>query len=293
MQRCSLDIGDVHRYLSYLVLFDIPTNCLTALQCAGDKYLLTVFVEHYLTCDGVAFAFRTTFFAYIESNGIGTACRCSIEVIVYGNQEISCTASGSTCLSYSVVENFRSEVGVIALFETFFQSFVFASATNGKVFAFGFDSRRLVGKYGYSELVADTFAEFTGKLCRLFESDVRHRHQRQYVGSSHTGMFALMMTHIDYFTGFLYRLESSFQYSVGFSHKSYHRTVCSLSGVYVEQCDTTNFLYLIGYLFDNIHIATFRKIRYALNNLFLHKYIVLFFYKSIRIMHTRLLSKHQ
>ena len=268
MQRRYIDISDVHRHLSDAVFVDIPSDSLRTLQRAGLHDRRAVGVAELLAGDGVAFAHGATLLAHVERDGVGAACRRSVEIEVDGDEEVACSYDGAASASHLLVERTSAEVGRLSVVvDTLGDALVFALAAHGEVSAFGCERRSLVAIARNVEFVGDALGELARNLCALLKRDAAHRNNRQYVGSADTRMRTVMLTHIYKLSGFAHCSESSLHDVVGFANEGYDCAVGCFARVYVEQLNALNALHCVSDLTNNVQVAAFAEVRHTLYNL--------------------------
>ena len=96
MQRCNINIGNVHGHLGNTVFINIPANGLRTLQRAWLHDDVAVSIAFGRAGNGVALTNRTSLLTNIEGNGISPTGRGSIQIIIDGNKEIARTHHGTT-----------------------------------------------------------------------------------------------------------------------------------------------------------------------------------------------------
>ena len=84
-----------------------------------------------------------------------------------------------------------------------------------------------------------------------------------------------MAAHIDKFGSALDSCNSCIANSLRLTYKCNNCAVGSLTGIYIEELNALSCIDNIGNLLDGFKVATLRKVGYALNNSFLHGFIVL------------------
>ena len=267
MQRGYIDVGDIHRHLCYAVFFDIPTYGFCRLQCAGYHHGIAVFVAHGFAGDGVSVALGSTLLAHVECHGIGTAGAGGIEVIIHGYQEVASAHCGATGACHAFVERTIAVIGrTLWHTKSFGQCFIFALAAHCQILAFGLECGCFVAIAWYREFFGNALGKLTRQLCALFEGDATHRHQWQHIGSSHSWVCAVMLTHIYQLSGFLHCLECGFHHCLGLAYKSNYGAIGCLAGIYVEQFYAFAMLYFFGYLTNYFFVSSFAKIWNTFND---------------------------
>ena len=155
MQRGCVRVRDIHGYLSHTVFLDKPANSLGSLQRAGNIDRIAVFVFHDFAGNRITLAFRATFFAYVESNGVGTTGGSGIQIVVHRDEEVTGTDGGGTALGHFFCELARTEIGFpFSAGNTLFQCLVLALTAVGQVAAFGFESGVFVAEHRNVEFLA-------------------------------------------------------------------------------------------------------------------------------------------
>ena len=276
MQRCYIDVGDVHRHLCYAILVDVPANGLGTLQCAGLHYRGAVGIEQFFACYRIALAHRAALLSNVKGNGVGASCGCAVEVEVHGNEEVSCSNNGASRSCHLLVEWSASKVGCLGIVVyALGNALIFALAANGKVLALRLKGCSLVAVARNVKLVGNALGKVARNLGTLLKRYAADRNNRQNVCGAYTWMGTMMLTHIYKLCSLCHSLKSSLHNVVGFAYKRNHRAVGGFSRVDVKQFYTLNALYFIRYLADNVQIAALAEVRHTL-------YYLLSFCHSVR-----------
>ena len=119
-----------------------------------------------------------------------------------------------------------------------------------------------------AQFFAHPFGQGPGIFHGFFHGDAGNRHQRADIGSPETGMFAMMLAHVDELAGFLDGLESGFHDRIGLPYESHYGTVGGLSRVYVQELHAFDFFHFVGNLLDDRHVAPFAEVGHAFNDFF-------------------------
>ena len=172
MERGSVDVSYVHRYLGDAVFVYEPADCLAALQCARDHHGLAVLVLDDLACDRVALSLRTALLTYVECDRIGTACRCRVEVVVHGDKEVACSYICGSCLSSTLCVASRAEVRhAVRVSHLLRKSLVFACTAYRKVLSLRFLSSGLIAVAWNFKLVIYALRKLSCELCALLKGN--------------------------------------------------------------------------------------------------------------------------
>ena len=156
MQRRLVDVGDVHRHLRNLILVDIPSDGLGALEGTRLHDDVTVLVLLGRAGDGISLADGASLFAHVKRDGIGAAGRCGVEVEVGGDKEVACSDGSTTCAGHLLVERTGTEVGLLAWGREFLgQCLILALTADCQVAALGGESGSLIAVARYARLVGD------------------------------------------------------------------------------------------------------------------------------------------
>ena len=266
MQGSHIDVGDVHRHLCNLVFVDIPANGLGTLERAGLHDGLAVLVFLGLAGDGVAFAHGAAFLAHIKCDGVGAAGRGSIEVEVGCDEEVAGAHSGATGACNALVERLGTEVGLLALGHEFLgDGLVLALAAHGQVAALGSECGSLVAVGGNLKFSRDALGQFACQSGAFLEGYAGNRNQRAHIGSTHAGVCAVVVAHVDEFASLFHQLEGCFDHRVGVAHKGDHGAVGGLAWVNIEQFHALGLANHIGYVVNNLGIAPFAEVGHTFN----------------------------
>ena len=269
MHGSHLDAGDVHRHLCDAVILDVPADGLGALEGAGNHDGVAFFVLHDFAAGFAALALGATLFAHVEGYGVGTAGAGGVEVVVDSHEEIACAYLSGAGLCHMVVPLIGSEVGLPFLAaQTAGKALVFAGAAVGQIAAFGLEGGILVAVDGDVQLLAQAFAQFVGIFHHLFHSDVADGDEGAHIGGTLAGMGAVVVAHVDEFSGFLHHAESGLACLFGLAHKGDDGAVGGLAGIYIKEFYSLDLLNLGGDLVNDIHVASFADIGDALDKLF-------------------------
>ncbi len=128
----------------------------------GNHNGVAVLVFYLFSCHLAAFTHGATLFAHVESDGVGTAGRGGVEVIVHGNEEVA----GSYCCGMPVratpSSNGRLPKSGLSLRPSFRGGLIFAGTAHGEVFAFGGECGSLIAIGRDAKFVSHSLCELAG-----------------------------------------------------------------------------------------------------------------------------------
>ncbi len=178
MQRCDIDIRDIHRDLRYTVLINEPPDGFGALECSWEHYHIAIGILHRFTVGLAALALGSALLTHIKRYGIGTAGRCSIEIEINRYEEIARTHSRGSGTGDLVVKRAVAEISAIrSTPQPFGQSFIFTLAAYGKILSLRGKCSRFITIYRDFKFVSYALAEFARKLRTLLERDAGNRNE--------------------------------------------------------------------------------------------------------------------
>ena len=164
MDGSDVDIGHIHGYLSNTIFLYIPADSLAALQGTGNPDHIAVLILHHLSGDRVALSLLAALLADVEGHGVGTAGGGGVEVIVDGHEEIPGAHCSSTCTCGKVVDNGRTEIGLLPVGESLGQALVLACAAYGQIPACLGIGSALIAEYRDSQLLAYPLGQGESRL---------------------------------------------------------------------------------------------------------------------------------
>ena len=172
MERGSVYVGDIHRHLGYAVFIYEPADCLATFQRTRNHHVLTVLILHDLASDRVALSLRTAFFAYIECNRVGTACRCRVEVVVDGDQEVARSYIGGTSLSRTLGIFPRPEIRLtVRVTHLLRKRLILTCTAYGQVLSLRLLSCSFIAVARNLKLIVDTLCELACKFGTLLKGN--------------------------------------------------------------------------------------------------------------------------
>ena len=289
VQRSLVDIGDVHRHLCDAIFLDKPADGLGALQGAGQHDDVALLVALGLAGDGIALTLRTSFFAHVKCDGVGTSGRSGIQIIVHGDEEVACADSCTSCTGHTLVVRTCAKVGSLVLVAHLVgQGLIFACTAHGKVLALRFQGSSLIAIARNGQFVGNAFCQFACQFSTLLKGDTAHGNKREHISGTHTRVGTMVLAHVNQFSGLLHGLESGFDHCIGFAHKGHHSTVGGLSGIHIEQFYTLTAFNNIGYLAYHAFVTSLAEIGDTLYNLpyFCHNILICFTCFDLSCSHT-------
>ena len=276
VQRRHVDVGDVHRHLSDLVLVDVPADGLGALEGTGLHHVVAILVLNDLAGDGIALAHGAALLAHVKCDGIGPTGRGGVQVVVHSDEEVAGTYCGAARTGHALVKGAVAEVGtLLGVTHLLGQSLILASAAHGQVLAAGLHGSSLIAVAGDIVFAGNALGQFVGQFGTLLKGDAGHGNQRAYIGGTHARVCTVVVTHVDELTGLADSLEGSLEHCVGLTHKGHHCAVGSLAWVHVEQFHALDTFDLIGNLLNNGHIASLTEVRHAFHDFLLHTHLII------------------
>ena len=145
------------------------------------------------------------------------------------------------------------------------QSLILATAAIGKVHMLGEQRCSLVAIGRDAEFAVYALGQCACQRGTLLQCDVSQGDERKHVGGPYAWMFALMVTHINEFSGTLHHTVGSLHDGIGRADERYHRTVGSLSPVDMQYANTTDRGDGLGDGVDVLDVASLTEVGYALN----------------------------
>ena len=182
VQRCRLDVGDVHRDLSDAIFINVPTNCLAPLEGSRLPAVLAVLVLEDLSGQASALPHLAALLAHVEGDRHRAPCGCRVEIIVDGHEEVSGSHVDGPALRHGLVVLLRSEVRCLGrIGDLLGEGLIFPGPADREVLPFRLERRRLVAVARDAELVVDSLRQPARKFGAFLKSGLGHRHERQHV----------------------------------------------------------------------------------------------------------------
>ena len=232
MQRCLLDVRQVHGNLRDSVLFDVPTNGLHVLQHSRNADGLTAGIQHRFSKRRPVFRFDPSVFSHIKRDRICSSHRFRVQVHIIRDQKIACT--DHSCARF-LIENGRPKLRFpCGAFYFLKKAFVFSRANDREIRARRVFCRSFVKIDGDAQLLADAFSQLVCASDRFFPTDVAHWNERANVGGAHARMRALMFAHVDQFGRLFDSAKGRFHRGIRTAHKRHHRPVRTRARIDIE-----------------------------------------------------------
>lgn len=284
MKRSDGHVGYVHRHLCNAIFIYIPTDSFGPLECTGLHDCFPIGVLERLAGNFAAFTYGTSFLTHIERDGVGATRGGRVEVIIYRNQKITGSDSGSAGACGVIVKRTVAHVSAFAFVTQLVGKRLILSGTaHGKILALGNKSGCLITVNRDMQLVGHAPGKTAGKFDTLGESNAAHRYQRTHIGSPHAGMSAVVLAHVDKLSRPRYAAESRLDHRLGFSDKSDYCAVGRLPGINIKQFDIARRSNTFG---DSVYycaVAPLAEIGYTLYQTFFHVYVRLVYLKYIMV----------
>ena len=243
------------------IFVNIPPNSLGTFQRTRLHDDIAVSITLRRSRDGVALTDGTAFFTYIKGNGIGTARRSGIQIVVHGYEEVAGTHDGTASTCHIVVIGTGTEVrSFCRVGDALGNAFVLTPTANRQVLTLRTEGGGLVAVAGDAQFGGDAFRQLTGQLGTLLQRNTTDGYQRQHIGSSDTRMGTMVLPHVYHLACYLDGTEGCLADGLRFTDKGDDGTVGGLTWVNVEQEHAFYAFYGIGYLFDDTWISSLTEV---------------------------------
>ena len=242
---------------------DEPANRFDILQAARRDKRVAVRIAQ---CIALRIRARPASLAHIKCHRIRTPRGCGVQVHIQRHQKLAganygCSAPGVKLGRPKVGAPFRQQ-------NLFCKAFIFTGADHRKIAAALVWLCRLIKIDRDTQFAANFLGQFPGISRCLFHCNSRHRHKRTDIGGPHARMFALVLAHVDQPARKLDGVERGVHNCIRCAYKSYHRAVCGLARIYIQEPHTRDGFDAVRDLFNDRQVIAFRKIGDAFNKLF-------------------------
>ena len=150
------------------------------------------------------------------------------------------------------------------------QRLIFTRTAHGEILPFGNEGRCLIAICRNCKFLCYTLGKGSSELGTFLKSDTCNRDKRAHIGSSHTRMLAMMLTHVDQLGCPLDAAESSFHHCLRFSYESHNRAVGRRARIYIEEFDALYTLDCVGNTLYRVRIAALTEIGHTFYYPFFH-----------------------
>ena len=131
MERCFLNVCQVHRNLGDAVLFHVPPDRFHMFQHSRNPDRIAFFVDHRIPGRRAIERLDPALFSNIEGDGVRSSHRFGVEIYIVGDQKFPRSNRRCTSLCIKLV---RSEIRVpLCLLNFVEESFVFALSNHRKI----------------------------------------------------------------------------------------------------------------------------------------------------------------